>query len=66
MIFALFCLGVVITLGFAITVAAVARAKDGFEDATGFHLESDVSLEHHSNDGRTAPTASFPTCSSAT
>jgi hypothetical protein len=66
MISTLFCLGVLLTLSTVVTLVAIVRAKDGFEDELGFHAESRTDREEPEEDRISARTAPLPTCTGVT
>ena len=66
MISTLFCLSGLFAISTVVTLIAVVRAKDGFEDERGFHAASRTACEQASNGQTQGQTAPLPTCTGAT
>ena len=59
--FALFCVGTIFALAFAVTLYAFAAAKDGYEDQLGFHLDTHPAPQRLPSSGaEKEPSAQIP------
>jgi hypothetical protein len=63
--FALYCIGFVLTLSAGVTFFAVVSAKDGYEDQLGFHRLSSTPNMPNNDGSKRGAEAPLPPCTAA-